>query len=213
MFDVIFNKILSFKSIPIQNSKPNLLRDFIYSQLSLLLFLFVSFLITPVVVFTNEGVSAFGINIKTIVPYAIGYFLCSYFLGRSVKYIVHDSEPYKSIFYAMNSIAILFVALVFTPYAINTSFNWIHTIISTLLFLIELGLVIYLVSISKKRVINTLLIIGQILSGIIAMFSVNPSSVTPGGLDLLLQGEFLFQLFFVFIILNTLSKYKINYTQ
>jgi len=113
----------------------------------------------------------------------------------------------------MNSIAILFVALVFTPYAINTSFNWIHTIISTLLFLIELGLVIYLVSISKKRVINILLIIGQILSGIIAMFSVNPSSVTPGGLDLLLQGEFLFQLFFVFIILNTLSKYKINYTQ
>ncbi len=211
MFDVIFNRILSFKNISTKNSTPSFIRDFIYSQLSLLLFLFVCFLITPIVVFTNEGVSAFGVNIQTIVPYAIGYFLCSYFLGRSVKYMIHDGEPYKLIFYAINSIAILFIALVFTPYAINTPFNWIHTIISTLLFLIELGLAIYLISFSKKKFINILLIIGQILSGIIAMFSVNPSSVTPGGLDLLLQGEVLFQLFFVSIILNTLSKYKFNY--
>lgn len=72
---------------------PNLVRDFVYSQLSLSFFLFVCFLITPAVVLTNEGVSTFGISIKTIVPYAIGYFLCSYFIGRSVKYMEHKKEP------------------------------------------------------------------------------------------------------------------------
>ncbi len=93
IFTFLFNKISKFKSISIKSPMPNLVRDFVYSQLSLSFFLFVCFLITPAVVLTNEGVSTFGISIKTIVPYAIGYFLCSYFIGRSVKYMEHKKEP------------------------------------------------------------------------------------------------------------------------
>lgn len=195
----------------IENWKPNFLRDFIYSQLLLLFFLSVCFLIRPEVILKSEGLSAFGVHIQTVVPYAIAYLLCSYFIGRSVKYMRHNSNPYKIIFYSINTIAILFIALVFTPYAINAGFNWIHTVISTSLFLIELGLIIYLTIITKDNFINILLIIGQIMSGIIAMYSVDPSPSVIGGLNLLLQGEVLFQFFFDIGMIIIFLKYKIDY--
>ncbi len=194
----------------IKNVKSNLLKNFIYSQLLLLFFLFICFIIKPEILLNNEGISAFGIDIKTIVPYAIGYLLCSYFIGKSVKYMKHNSNPYKIIFYSMNTIAILFIALVFTPYAINTGFNWIHTIISTSLFLTELGLIIYLTIITKNNFINILLIIGQIISGIIAMYSIYPILPITGKLNFLLQGEVLFQTFFDIGIIIIFLKYKIT---
>jgi hypothetical protein len=194
-------------------SKSNMLKDFLFAYFLLALFLFICFLISPNVILNNEGTSAFGINLLTVVPYATGYFLFAYFIGRSVKYIKHDFQPFNIIYYAFNLMAIFFIALVFTPYSIGTGFDWIHTTISTLLFLTELGLSVYLVFKIRLNFINILAFIGEVISGIIAMFSIDPPPAFFSGFNLLLQGEVMFQIFFILIIIETISKISISYTK
>jgi hypothetical protein len=194
-------------SLLIINPKKNIVWDLLYAQVSILVFLILSSIILPYVPLNGKGISAFGVNINTIIPYSVGYILYAYFIARSVKFIIIKDNISKVIYYSFNTISILFIALIFTPYSIDTSFDWIHTTVSTSLFLIELALSIYLIYYDKFNFSNIVLLFSQIIGGLISMFSLSNN----GGLHLLFEGEIIFQVFFIIIMFKIIPKFRISY--
>lgn len=202
------SKVKAFiNSMLLRNPRRNIIQDFLYAQISLLVFLILSSLIFPYVPIHGRGISEFGVNFSTLIPYSVGYILYAYFIAKSVKYIDIVDNLSKSIYYSFNAIAVLFIALIFTPYAIDTGFNWIHNTVSTILFLIELALVIYLIYCDRFSFSNIILLCLQIIGGLISMFSLSNN----GGLHLLFEGEVIFQIFFVILIFKLIPKFRISY--
>ena len=179
-------------------------KNFIYAQISIIVFLLLSSFILPQIPLEGKGISAFGIHFKTLIPYSIGYLLYAYFISRSVKFFSKKNHMLYIIYYTFNIIAILFIFLIFTPYAINTSFDWIHTTVSTALFTIELLFVIYIFYLTKSNITNLFLILFQIMMGVVCIFSLLNSS----GLNLLFEGEVLFQLSFVLLTYRLVNNLK-----
>ena len=183
------------------------MQDFLYAQISLSIFLILSSLIFPYVPIHGKGISEFGTNFNTLLPYSVGYILYAYLIAKSVKYIDIVDNISKLIYYSFNTISILFIALIFTPYAIDTGFDWIHNTVSTILFLLELALVIYLIYSDKFSFSNIVLLCLQVIGGLISMLSLSNN----GGLHLLFEGEVIFQLFFIILIFKLIPKFKIDY--
>lgn len=169
-------------------------KNFIYAQIFGLIFLLICMLLRPQIPFGGKGVSAFGVNYITFLPYSIGYLLYAYFIQKCSQAIIKKDNYSKWIKYSLNIISICFVALIFTPYAINTQFNDIHTTVSTTLFLTELILSMYLINKNSYNFKVSLFLVIQIIGGLISMLS-----IANNGLHYLFEGEIIFQVAFVLI--------------
>ena len=99
-------------------------------QLSLFIFLFISFLLTPhFLLSTNEGgVSNYGLYAKTVVPYTLGLGLCGVLTIISAHYLPRKVRSYKTLKWSITILGVLYLIILFStyPYKINATFNAIH---------------------------------------------------------------------------------------
>ena len=168
----------------------------IYSQSSFFVMLVTCFLLVPKVITSNLGISYFGTNKLTIIPYAAGLLITCFFIIKAAKNINH-SQTLLSDF--MASIALLIFGVLLTPYSVGALFDRVHLVASASLFLTELMLSIWLVKLSGKDLTNVVLVLVQFIGAFIAFVSLISK------VELMLTGQVIVQLTFGLILIRSVK--------
>jgi len=118
----------------------------------------------------NHGWSYYGGRADTAFLYAVGFVLCIVFLLRSAA-LLDDSSSAPPLPQALRVLALLLALDLGTPDTVDALFNDAHIAVSTVLFLFELVVAVWIV----RRVFSTRLgyaLLGvQFAGGLLAMFS------------------------------------------
>lgn len=162
-------------------------RFFLYGQSSFFGLIALSILLRPDSLTVNHGLSFFGVEPATILPYAFALLLCGWFVFRTAQ--VLSSEPGVSQAAAIWLMALLppLLGILLTPYSINPTFGDLHELFGTILFLLQLVLVGWLLVVAQRDWLAYLLMAGQIIGGVVALLSLNNSLMFE------IQGQLVFQ--------------------
>ncbi|WP_298210922.1 hypothetical protein [Ferrimicrobium sp.] len=147
------------------------------------------------------GISYYLVHLKTFFPLAIGFLVCIWLvihLGRSLP---RTAQPLTTIRVALFAIGVLMFGIMLTPYTWNTFFNWAHMTLGAALFVLQLGISIWLTVRFVRSSLSWAMIILQFVGGLLAMFS-----LPDNGINLLMPGEVLFQFGFAILLLYSLNQ-------
>lgn len=172
----------------------NAKRSLIYSQVSFFAFILLCFTMSPNQQAINDGVSYFGVNSRTFIFDALAFGLSGYFFWQAASDLSRRS--YKRFAQILRLIVILMPGVLLTPYTVSSLVYGLHVSVSSTIFILELLLVIWLAWRWQRDWINGLLVSAQIISGLLALVSLN------GWLQGELWGQLLFQLAFSFAIIR-----------
>jgi hypothetical protein len=120
-------------------------RYLLFGQLCLWMSLVVCSFLLPGVVFRNDGISAFGVNRETILPYGVGFLICGYMMLQAALSIERQDPATLWLARALSLLSFLLLAVLVTPFSVNAFFDMSHMIVSGVLFLFELVFALWLV--------------------------------------------------------------------
>ncbi|MDA8385174.1 MAG: hypothetical protein M0Z88_02785 [Actinomycetota bacterium] len=146
---------------------------------------------------STYGVSYYGVHFDTLWIIAVGFLATSYLLFRSAAAIDRDGAP-AMVLLSLKVLAIGLVALLVTPYTVDTFFNWTHMIIGTTVFGVQMAVGVVLAFKVLGDRLGWIGVAIQFAGGVIAALSL-PDHM----LNYMLQGEIVFQVGFA-ILLNHL---------
>lgn len=172
----------------------------VYSQLCLFIGMLFCIIIKPKGLAANAGISYYGTFLKTVIPYTVGILGSAFFSYRLAK-TLHGASL-TLIRKILIIISILSIGIVLTPYTINAILDWTHTILGSIIFILQLtlsGWIIKSVDFNSSMLVLWLLEIG---CGILAAIYIRP----PHGF--LIQSQLLFQLIFGIILYRSFNKDK-----
>jgi hypothetical protein len=135
------------------------------AQVSLFGFLFICFLLLPhFLLEANEGgVSNYGIHLKTIVPYTLGFGICGTLTLRAAR-VLPQILPRRHVLqrslYVLGTLYV-FALLSTYPYKLNATFDAIHQDIGVILALFMLALGAWLVLALARSTVNILFFTAQ----------------------------------------------------
>jgi hypothetical protein len=175
-------------------------RYVVYSQLCLFIGMLFCIVIKPKGLAANSGISYYGTFLKTVVPYTAGILGSAYFSYRLARTLRSSSLALAQSILVV--ISILSIGIVLTPYSINAILNWAHTILGSIIFVLQLvlsGWIIKNLNFNSSMLILWLLEIG---CGILAAIYIRP----PHGF--LIQSQLLFQLLFAIILFRSFNRDK-----
>lgn len=168
-----------------------------YSQISLFSSLAVCFLLVPKVIYDNRGVSYFGNHHLTIVPYAIGLILTSYFMFKASVALPTKNKRVVLLSKVLKVMAVLLIGVLLTPYKISDTMYHIHVGVGSLLFSIQFFLIIWLVVNTPTSKSNRFLLGTLLLGNVISMISLLPT------VQIMLLGQIITQLSFGLLLIRT----------
>jgi hypothetical protein len=197
MKEVIMQK--QAKSMPTV-IKERIMRNLIYAQLSFFGFLAIAVIMTSAGFANNHGLSFYGVHYPTIVPFALGLILCDFFLLRAAAQLPRSVPPFTTLQPSLWIISALLLSILLTPDIVSPLFNTLHIAVSSLLFVFELTLGIWLVVRWDGDIFTWSLLIAQFLAGIVAMLS--QLEVT----HYLSQSSLAFQLMFGLLLIWSISR-------
>jgi hypothetical protein len=126
----------------------------ILSQLVLLIFLIVCTALLPGFLFSHNegGMSNYGVHAKTIVPYTLGFLLCSICIGQAARLLPHTTKVLRIFRRDLYAAACLFLFVLITtyPYQINTLFGDLHLAATIAIFWFQTGLAVWMTFIVLK---------------------------------------------------------------
>lgn len=170
------------------------LHQIIASEIVLLL----SVMICTVMIWNNNlniyGISYFGVTTPTVPIIAIGFVAGGILLILASRKIP-GTPPHGLIRMTLRIVSVGLIMLLLTPYTLDTFFNWTHMAMGSMIFIIELytgGVICF--KYQRDRLSKYALAI-QFLGGVIAAFSL-PDNM----LNLMLEGEVVFQLGFILLL-------------
>ena len=187
------------KSVPTV-VKERVIRNLIYAQLSFFGFLAIAVIMTSAGFTNNHGLSFYGVHYPTIVPFALGLILCDFFLLRAAAQLPHSVPPFTILQRSLWIVSVLLLSILLTPDIVSPLFNTLHIAVSSLLFIFELALGIWLVVRWDGGIFTWSLLIAQFLAGIVAMLS--QLEVT----HYLSQSSLAFQLMFGLLLIWSISR-------
>ncbi len=150
---------------------PKAVRYLLYAQLSFFGFLLIAIFMTPEAFDNNHGLSYYGEHVATAIPYGLGFLLAGFFLTKAASTLPTNPQPFKVLAKGIEVVVILMIAVFLTPDTISTFFNWAHYIAAASLFIVELGLAIWLVVGWQRDWLVVGLLAIQFMAGITAMLS------------------------------------------
>lgn len=102
------------------------------------------------------GVSNYGVEAATIVPFSIGFLWSSYLVYRAAAALPRQTKRRDSVVRALLFISLLFVMVTLSTYTYKLSglLNAVHTGAAVALFLMELGLAGWFVFVLSRRLRN-----------------------------------------------------------
>jgi hypothetical protein len=103
-------------------------------QLCLWSGLLVCYLLAPNVVYSNYGISHFGVYKHTILPYGVAFLLCGYFTILAAREIRSTKQIPGQLSQALLVLALCMLAILLTPYTVQPVLDWTHMIAGTILF-------------------------------------------------------------------------------
>ena len=174
-------------------------RYLIYGQIGFFVCISIAILLAPSGLHANHGLSFYGVTWPTTVLYAIGFFLIGYFSAKATKYFASDSVEHKVITKILRLVPWLLFAIYVTPYSVGQWMDDIHSAFGSTLFVLELGLAIWLAFFVLRDRILKFLTITQFAGGLVSFFSLL------GFMSLLIQGQIVFQLAFGVLIIRAVA--------
>lgn len=172
-------------------------RYFIYGQSSLFLSVAFCVLLLPQGLFANDGISYYSAQRLTIIPYSIGLLSIAWFSYKLAQSLPKGSHPVLKT--GFNTISIILLLLVATPYGINFTIEYIHTLISAALFLVQFLIMWWLALRVRSDAINLFLLFLMAMEMIVTVMYLNPKA------GYLIVGELSFQLTFAFAAYRTID--------
>lgn len=146
------------------------------------------------------GISYYLVHLDTFVILALGFIGCVVALLLEARDLPGDGLE-RLLRWSFRAMAGLLVAIMITPYTWNTFFNWAHMTVGAMLFVLQLALSIWLtIRYLPRKVLNWAMILLQFVGGLLAMWS-----LPDNGINLLIQGEVIFQAGFTLLLLYSMS--------
>ncbi len=170
-------------------------KSLILSQVILFAGIIVSIIIRPKGLSINNGISYYGIHLNTLPLYVLSL-AGSTFIGFKIAVNNIKSKKYQVIKYLLISLFPLTLALIIFPYNINSTYNLIHELLGTLIFLFQAIISLIILTKLARNIFNYILFIIQIIGGLVAGYYLFPSQ------GFLIQGQLLFQLAFGLILIK-----------
>lgn len=151
---------------------------------------------------SNNGISYYGTYWQTFVPYAFALLGGALFTRRALRTLALAVAPLPGRLrldsrHLGDSFAALLVAITLTPYTFGSFFDWVHTLVSALLFVLQLLLSVHLVRCTDGGAAGLLFLVTELTGGIIAARYVIPRR------GFLLHGQILFQFGFGALLVRT----------
>jgi hypothetical protein len=160
-------------------------------------------LISPIGLKDNHGVSYYEHYGLPLIPYAVGFFAVAFTTFLVARSLPRSNHKIINLKYVLYAVSILVFGVLATPDYINSFFNWAHILVSSILFIIEFVLAIWLAIIELKDKINVPLVLLLFVTGLLA-FSSNINWTR-----YLFTSEVAFQIIFFFILVRTARKVKL----
>jgi predicted membrane channel-forming protein YqfA (hemolysin III family) len=179
--------------------KNGVVRNLVYAQLSFFICLTGTVFITKAGFVYNHGLSFYGSHLKTVLPFGLGFVLCDIFLLRAASIMSDSKSMVKNLVPYLRILAVLLMLIILTPDSLNPLFGFMHTIASSVLFLFEISLAIWLTLRWHSDKFTWVLLVAQFLAGIVAMLSELQLS------RYLSESTVFFQLFFGMLLVWTFS--------
>ncbi|MDA8207767.1 MAG: hypothetical protein M0Z92_02105 [Actinomycetota bacterium] len=152
---------------------------------------------------STYGVSYYGVHLDTLWILAIGFVATAYLLFRSARSIDLAKAPAR-VSLSLKVLAVGLIALLLTPYTVDTFFNWTHMIIGASVFGLQMavGAVVAFKVLGDR--LGWLGVLVELAGGVLAALSLPDHMLT-----YMLQGEIVFQVGFA-ILLNHLFASEIR---
>lgn len=161
---------------------------FMTGQILLFATALVCMVILPEAIYTNDGISYYGVHRQTIVPYTIGILLSVWCFAQVIKH--SKSILTREVrFFSAASIVFLF-GLAVTPHTINTFFWVAHVSMGILLFFSQFVASTWATIIYRPDVTGLTFVAGLAITMLYTAFYLSASS------GFLIFGQLLFQLLF-----------------
>lgn len=145
------------------------------------------------------GISYFGVKMTTLPIIATGFVLGGALLVSSSNRLQNLTQPWRLIKITLRCVGIGIVLLLLTPYTVDTFFNWTHMTIGAAIFATQMYAGSVIVFKYQKDNVTIIALLIEFIGGILAMFSL-PDNM----LNLMLEGEIIFQIGFMVILNRTL---------
>jgi hypothetical protein len=145
----------------------------------------------------NDGISYYGIFVRTAVPYAfalLGSVLC---VRRALRWSAPSSPNPAYLHRVANWLAAMSLGVVLTPYSASLLFDWAHTLLGAAVFVLQLVLGAQLLNWSGGDAWVAAFLVTQFLSGVVCAVYVLPKH------GWLIQGQVAFQLAFGALLMRT----------
>jgi len=163
-------------------------------------FLLVDSILWPTKQVDAYGISYYLVHLDTFVVLALGFVGCIVALLVEARDLEGDGLA-RVLRWSFRAMAVLLALIMCTPYTWNTFFNWAHMTAGAMLFVLQLLLSGWLtIRYLSRKAFNWAMILLQVTGGLLAMWS-----LPDNGINLLLQGEVIFQAGFTLLLLYSLS--------
>jgi hypothetical protein len=170
--------------------------DLVLGQACLLAGLLVCVALKPDGLGANDGISYYGIYRQTVIPYAIAI-IGSALLTRRALRAVAPLFPSPGYLRGLAGwLAAMSVGVVLTPYSLDTLFDWVHTMLGTAVFALQLVLAGQVHRWTGGDGWMTFLLVVQFLGGVVAAIFVLPKH------GFLIQGQVAFQVAFTALLVR-----------
>lgn len=153
---------------------------------------------------TNNGISYYGTHWQTFLPYAVALLGSAFYTRRALLAVaptVPASRPRPRLDLARtaNWFAILLLLVAVTPYSLGLFFDWVHTLVSAILFVLQLLLAVALIRWTDGGAPSLCLLFAQLMGALIAARYVLPKH------GFLLHGQVLFELAFGALLIRSVA--------
>jgi hypothetical protein len=179
------------------------IKRFVYGQVFFYLGLLAAVALQPAGLAANDGISYYGIYLKTVLPYTVGLLGTAYFTGLAGTTL--RQKELLPIRWVLIASAPLLTIIALTPYSFGRVVEDTHTTAGAILFILQLLLSGWLIVKSRFAWWAICLSLSELACGIMSFIYLHPKD------GLLLQMQVLFQL--AFGILLILSLYKLLSTK
>lgn len=180
----------------------NILRQIMWGQGILYAGLLVCIILEPQGLGANDGISYYGIHLRTVVPYLLGLLGAAYFCWQAGSRM--EQPQLRPVQISLLFFSLLIAGIVVTPYSVDRWFDYMHTALGSALFSLQLVLSGWLIWQLKYSWWSVLLGLTELAGGILSAIYLKPTH------GFLLQAQILFQLAFGALLVLGLSRLAVQ---
>ncbi|HUC86873.1 MAG TPA: hypothetical protein VMR75_00905 [Candidatus Saccharimonadales bacterium] len=162
------------------------------------LLLGVCMLLLPQGIKVNEGLSYYGTHSLTVVPYGLAFFALCFGTWRASNILSRGAKQLRFAIFSARLIVILMLGVLLTPNTVNFTFEQLHVIVGSLVFVVQVILGFWFAVKLRTNFITWVLLLVQLFCMAVAYEFLTTLD------GYLIAGQFGFQLAFAILVVHGL---------